>query len=173
MPRYAESAYELRIDLALDGDAIAAGITYERYPRSGVGLVTYMTVAPAYRRVGLGERLLKAAVVNLYERGSPFVLGEANDPTRAVREPATEAWSRLRRFQRWGARVADVRYVQPALGAGLARDRGLLLIVFPPLPSKISGATLRAFLDEFYESTEGGPPHLEIAVPDVVPLIER
>ena len=29
---------------------------------------------------------------------------------------------------RWGARVVDVPYVQPALGAGLARDRGLRLV---------------------------------------------
>jgi GNAT superfamily N-acetyltransferase len=166
-----EAAYELRIDLALDGEAIAAGITSERYPRSGCGLVTYLTVAPAYRRLGLGERLLKAATVNL--RGAPFVVGEVNDPERATHEPADEAWSRLRRFQRWGARVADVRYVQPSLGDGLARDRDLLLIVFPPFPPTISGSTLRSFLEEFYESTEGGPPDPEIAVPDVVRLIER
>jgi len=168
-----EAAYALRIDLALDGDAIAGGIVYERYPRSGAGLVTYMTVAAAHRRHGLGERLLKAAAANLYDRGAPFVLGEANDPERSTREPAADAWARLRRFQRWGARVADVRYVQPALGEGLSRDRDLLLIALPPVPPTIPGAPLRVFFDEFYESTEGNPPDPEIIVPDVVRLIER
>ncbi|MBA2543815.1 MAG: GNAT family N-acetyltransferase [Deltaproteobacteria bacterium] len=167
------AAYELHIDLALDGEAIAGGIVYERYPRTGCGLVTYMTVATAHRRHGLGERLLKAAATSLYERGAPFVLGEVNDPERATHEHAAEASARLRRFQRWDARVIDVRYVQPALGEDLVRDRDLVLLVLPPVPPTISGITLRAFLDEFYEATERTPPDPEISVPDIIRLVER
>ena len=165
----------LRIDLALDGDSILGGICYERYPRSGCGLLTYIVVAPAARGQGLGKTLQTRAVETLYAEGAPLVLGELNDPRVTTLEPAAEAWERVRRNQRWGARVADVRYVQPALGDGLARDRQLLLIVLAgtrPLPPTVNGATLRAFMNEFYEVTEGGPPDPEIAIPDTVSLIE-
>jgi GNAT superfamily N-acetyltransferase len=170
-----ERPYELTIELAVDGETLLGGIAYERYPRSGCGLVTYMVVAPDARRSGLGKRLLAAAAAKLYARGAPLVLGENNDPRRTTLESADDAWARLRRFQRWGARVADARYVQPALGPGLSRDRQLLLIVLAgaaPLPAEVSGVVLRDFLDEFYAITEGGSPDPEIAIPDVVRLVE-
>ena len=148
--------------VALDGDAIIGGICYERYPRSGCGLVTYMVVAPAARGRGLGERLLREAVEAL---AAPIVLGEVNDP-----RVHGNGWERLERFQRWGARVLDARYVQPALGPGLARDRGLVLIAFAPLPSTVDGARVRAFVEELYAATEGGEVDPEVAIPDVVAL---
>jgi GNAT superfamily N-acetyltransferase len=165
----------LRIDLAVDGDHLAGGICYERYPRSGCGLLTYLVVAPASRGHGLGKQLQTTAVEALYAAGAPLVLGELNDPRVTTLEPADVAWDRVRRNQRWGARIAEVRYIQPALGEGLARDRQLLLIVLAgkaPLPPTIDGATLRAFIAELYEVTEGHAPDPEIAIPDVVRLIE-
>ncbi len=150
--------------VALDGDAIIGGICYERYPRSGCGLVTYLVVAPAAQGRGLGERLLREAVSAL---DAPIVLGEVNDP-----RVHGEGWDRLQRFQRWGARVLDARYVQPALGPGLARDRGLLLIAFAPLPEIVDGAAVRTFIEELYAATEGGAPDPEVAIPDRVALVE-
>lgn len=166
--------YQLRIELAVDGDRILGGICIERYPRSGCGLLTYVVVAPDARGQGLGKQLQTRAVEALYAAGAPLVLGELNDPRVTTLEPAEVAWERVRRNQRWGARVLGVRYVQPALGEGLARDRQLLLIALAgatPLPPDIDGAVLRAFLAELYEVTEGGPPDPEIAVPEVVPMV--
>ncbi len=154
----------LRVRLALDGDTIVGGICFERYPRSGVGLVTYLVVAPAARGRGLGERLLSDAVREL---ATPLVLGEVNDP-----RVHGDGWERLARFQRWGARVLDARYIQPALGPGLARDRGLALIAFAPLPAVVDGPVVRAFIEELYASTEGGEPDPEISVPDRSSLLE-
>ena len=154
----------LTVRLALDGDAILGGICFERYPKSGVGFVTYMVVAPAARNRGLGEQLLRGAVDEL----GGLVLGEVNDPRR------TGEWARLERFQRWGARVLDARYVQPSLGPGLARDRGLVLIAFAgteALPAEIDGARVGVFVEELYEVTEGGPVDDEVAIADRIRLL--
>jgi hypothetical protein len=131
-----------------DGD-VAAGITYELYPRSRCGLVTYMVVASRARERGLGRRLLDGAARQLYDLGAHAVLGEVNDP----RVHGDAARPRLERFLRWGAARVDVPYVQPSLGAGLERDAGLCLIVLPPVPA-VDDAVIRAFIDELYAATE-------------------
>lgn len=162
----------MRLALDPERDTILGGVAFEHYPRSGCGLVTYMVVAPAARGQGLGEHLLRGATQELFERGAPAVFGEVNDP-RGSRDGPEKAWSRLARFQRWGARVVATRYVQPALGPGLERDRGLVLIALAgatPLPPALPGAVVRAFVDELYEVTEGGPPDAEVRVGDWVDL---
>jgi len=180
------SPYELTIRIA--GRALrdrkrrelVGGIAFERYPRSGCGLVTYMVIAPAARRHGLGRRLQRDAATTLFAAGAPAVFGEVNDPRRigeGVDEPAHEMWRRLERNQAWGARVVDVRYVQPALAPGLERDRGLCLIALAgaqPLPPAMPGAIVRGFVDELYAITEGCAPDRELvaAIPDRVELVE-
>ena len=146
----------------MEGERIAGGICFERYPTSDVGFVTYLVVAPEQRGRGLGEQLLRGAVEQL----GGLVLGEVNDPRKGA------DWKRLERFQRWGARVLDVRYVQPALGPGLSRDRGLVLIAFAPIPEPVDGARVRAFVEELYAVTEGGAPDADVQIPDRVRLIQ-
>src|SRR5688572_32758917 len=77
-----ELPYRQTIRLALDGGEVVAGISYERYPRSGCGLVTYMVVAPHARRAGLGQRLQTEAAAELFAGGAPAVFGELDDPRR-------------------------------------------------------------------------------------------
>jgi hypothetical protein len=157
-------------------DELAGGIAYEWYPTSACGLVTYMVVAPTHRRAGLGNELQRAAVRELASRGARAVFGEVDDPSVRDGKAAEVAWRRLERNQRWGARVLDVRYVQPALGAGLVRDRGLVLIALAndvALPGDLPGRVVAAFVRELYAATEGGEPDPEIVIPDRVALVER
>lgn len=159
---------------------ILGGIAFERYPRSGCGLVTYMVIAPGARRQGLGRRLQREAALAMYAAGARAVFGEVNDPRlagRGVDEPVEAMWRRLERNQAWGARVVDARYVQPALGPGLARDHGLCLIALAsraPLPEALSGNIVRDFVEELYAATEGAAPDAALiaAVPERVALIE-
>jgi len=159
---------------------IAGGIVFERYPRSGTGLITYMAVAPAARRQGLGRRLQRDAALALFAAGARAVFGELNDPRRfgeGIDEPIDIMWRRLLRNQAWGARVVDARYVQPALAPGLSRDRGLCLIALAgesTLPTVMAGQIVRDFVEELYELTEGSAPEREIVagIPDQVRLIE-
>ncbi|MBX3161906.1 MAG: GNAT family N-acetyltransferase [Deltaproteobacteria bacterium] len=172
-----ERPHRLTVRLALDeAEAIAGGICFEQYPASGCGLATYMVIAPHARRAGLGRSLLQGAVDELFARGAPIVFGEVNDPRADdASEPVDVRWERLLRNQRWGARVLAIRYIQPALGAGLARDRGLILVALSggtPLLPALDGTIVRAFLDEFYAITEGCAPDPEIRVPATVPLVE-
>ena len=170
-----DDAYRLNIRLAIDGDAIAGGIAYELYPRSRCGLITYMVIAPAARRIGLGKRLQGEAAAALFADGADAVFGEINDPRTTTIEGAEAAWARLERNQRWGARVLDVRYIQPALGPGLVRDRELVLIALAgatPLPPEMPGVIVRDFVDELYAVTEAGPPDPEIQIGERVRLVE-
>ena len=160
--------------------AIAGGIVFERYPRSGCGLITYMVIAPSVQRQGLGRRLQREAALSLFAAGAPAVFGEVNDPRLAgtgVDEPLDAMWRRLERNQAWGARIVDTRYVQPALAPGLERDHGLCLIALAgerPLPTAMPGHVVRGFVEELYAVTEGsGPDHeLVTGIPEHVPLIE-
>lgn len=122
------------------------GIVFERYPESNCGLLTYMVVAPHARGRGLGKRLVEDALAAL--AGTRAVFGEVNDPETQQREPVENARKRLAMFQRWGARLVDVDYVQPALGPGLESDTTLRLIAWGDPDAK----TVGAFLDEFARS---------------------
>jgi GNAT superfamily N-acetyltransferase len=148
-----DAPYELGVVLAITGDDIAGGIAYELYPRSRCGLVTYMVVAPPYRRAGLGKRMQDEAIADLAARGARAVFGEVDDPARRAGEAAEVARRRLERNLRWGATVLDVRYVQPALGPGLARDDGLLLLSLRSGP--VAPDVIEAFVRELYAATEG------------------
>lgn len=162
----------MHVRLVLDGDDIAAGSTYELYPQSRCGFRTYMVVAPHARRRGLGRRLFAEATSSLYARGASIVLSEVQDP----RVHGEAARPRLARFERWGARVLDVTYVQPALGPGLPRDRGLCLMAAPSPDGRfpeISAATLRTWLRELYAATEGGEPDAELLATIRDPIVLR
>jgi GNAT superfamily N-acetyltransferase len=156
-----EGGYRMFVRVVLDGDAILGGVTYELYPESGCGFVTYMVVTREARRRGFGRRLLFGASEHLVELGARAVLGEVNDPRLGSRLGGE--WERLERFQRWGARVLDVRYVQPALGPGLERDRGLVLIALPPTAAELDGEVLRRFVRELHAVTERCEPDAEVS----------
>jgi GNAT superfamily N-acetyltransferase len=156
---WGSAPYRLMIRIAVDGDAILGGIVYELYPRSACGLVTYMVVAPGARRAGRGKQWLAEATADLRGAGARVVFGEVAGEER------------LARNLRWGARIVDVRYTQPALGPGLERDRGLVLIALDERRDTLPGAIVRDFVIELYEATEGRAP--EAAILDGIPETVR
>jgi len=176
-----EAPYRFHLRVAFDGDELVGGVAYEMYPRSRCGFVTYMVVAPAMRGRGLGEQLQRDAARALYADGARAVFSEHNDPrVPHAYESADVAWQRIRRSARWGNRIVDVRYIQPALGPGLERDRGLCLMIKPgeaPLPAAIPGEVVRDFIAELFDVTERTEPDAELrellaGIPDQVALIE-
>jgi len=178
-----DAPYRMHVRLAVEGDEILGGITCELYPRSQCGIVTYVVVAPSAQRSGLGKQLRTGAARGLYSDGARAVFGEVNDPRvpRDYETPDT-TWRRLERYQRWGSRVVNTRYIQPSLGPGLERDRKLVLLRHAsgdsPPPVSIAGAIVRDFLAEFFEVTEGSrEPDAELreildGISDEIGLIE-
>jgi GNAT superfamily N-acetyltransferase len=148
--RRGELRYEIMVRLVVDDDGIAGGIVLERYPRTRCGLLTYMVVAPRARGQGLGKQLVDDALARLHD--APAVYGEVNDPQTQTREPVEVAQRRLAMFERWGARLVDLPYVQPALAPGLAPDETLRLIAWrDPDP-----VLAQRFVDEFREVIHTG-----------------
>jgi len=157
-----DAAYEHTIVLAgqdLDDAArgrIDGGVVFERYPRSRCGFVTYLVVSPASRRGGLGTELLRHACAALRARGVALIVAEVHDPDQA--DDREVARRRVAFFEARHARVLDVAYVQPDLGAGLGRDHALrLLALFDGAPPPfVDGEVVRAFVAELYDAVEGG-----------------
>lgn len=177
-----DAEFRWRIRLALDAGEIVGGITFEHYPRSNCGVVTYVVVAPQSRGSGLGQDLRRAVIGTLYSEGSRAVFGEVNDPRlpHSYETPET-SWKRILRFQRSGSRVCDTRYAQPSLGPGLSRDRGVALMRHPgdaPPLTEMPGEIVRDFVREFYavtERTDAIDDELRAildGIPDTVKLIE-
>ena len=157
-----DDGYQLRIFVEVNHGHLEGGAVCELYPESGCGLLTYLVVAPEVRRRGVGGALLQQARQAVGD--AALVLGEISDPQKHDDE---RDWQRLERFQRWGARVLDVTYVQPDLGYG--RDPDLLLVAFDP-PEIVEGERLRTFFREFYRITERRepPPEMLASVSDSV-----
>ena len=177
-----EAPYQMRLRLALDGDVIVGGIAFEQYPKSMCGLVTYAVVAATARGGGLGKELRSGAARTLYADGARSVFGEVNDPRQPhAYEPPETSWKRIERYMRWGSRVLDMRYMQPSLGPGLERDRGLVLVRHSgdaaPL-TRMPGSIVRDFIGEYYDVTEEGRPvddelrGILDGIPDEVRLLE-
>ena len=75
--------------------------------------------------------------------------------------------SRLRAWERVGARIIDLDYIQPALSDdGQAPEAGLLLALIPPAPaSSLPAPRLRAHLERFFGiSVLKGRPLPEVAL---------
>jgi hypothetical protein len=86
-----DQPYQMFVRMIVEHDAIRGGITYELYPRSGCGFVTYMVIAPS--RQAVAARCSKRSDRTWCSRRAR----RGNDP-RLCGE-----WERLERFQRWGA----------------------------------------------------------------------
>lgn len=139
-------------------------VTAEFFRRSSVGLLTYLAVATASRRRGLGRRLVEEAQAALREdakrQGTPLraIFGEVNDPHGAATsdgESPAEKRARVLALARLGARRVPVRYVQPQLRPGAGRSYSLMLVAFPPnggAQTHLASDVIRDFLREFYRS---------------------
>ncbi|MCE9508358.1 MAG: hypothetical protein K8R48_08640 [Alphaproteobacteria bacterium] len=131
------------------------------YNKVAVGLMAYVAIAPEYRNEGLGRVMVEArkhAFLDLAKsKGSQLkgVFLECNDPEKVKPEddsfdPAT----RIKIFQKWGAKVMPIDYVQPPLEIGADKCTKFKLLAYPhpetgqyPAPDDI-----KAYIEGIYTS---------------------
>ena len=141
-------------------------LIFETYRGSACGFFTYMSIAPAVRRQGLGRRLFAEGRAILHRemdawfkrRGAlAAIFGELHDPAKVPAE--RDVFDPALRFEilgRLGAALVPIRYVQPALQPGGDRSRKLMLATLPldgTTPrTTLPASVVRGFLHEFYRA---------------------
>lgn len=166
--------------VALAGDEVLGGLVAERHPGSDVLLVGYLAVRPDRRGGGVGSALMER--LREHCEGDAEVrlaLGEVHDP-RQHPDAGDRALDRLRFFERQGARVLDVPFVQPALGPQGSRVPGFLLLAFyvdprlaPETADRIPAEVVSRFVRRYYEVTEGAAEPYDAQLGELIGRIER
>lgn len=124
----AGAAGHLDVLVAGDGDDPLGVVVGERHGE-GV-LVDWLAVSGTTRGGGTGRALLTAGLRRWLDGGARVVLGEVERPDRFEAHPHHgDPARRLAFYERLGATVIDLPYYQPAIGAGMPRLHGLLLVL--------------------------------------------
>lgn len=148
-------------------DEVVGGAVTMRQRGSPVALLAYLAVRPGRRGEGIGSRLLANLSGQYQQEGLALVLGEVEDPRRPALVTGQDPVGRLRLYERVGARLLPVRFVQPALAPGRSRIAHLLLLVLYADPSVVAGgpggetipATLvGGFVRRYFAGAEGAAP---------------
>ncbi len=139
--------------------AVVAGLVIEYFRRSRVALVTYIAVAPDYRRQGLGGRLLAKAVEKVSKDNGderPLIVAEVERPEAQNGDAARKAANaRLSIMAALGGKRLDFSYIQPKLSVDQNAVTDLMLVALcaaGATASDVPAATVRAFLEEFFSS---------------------
>lgn len=119
------------VTVVRDGAEITGAAVGEWFPTSRVMLLAYLAVAPNARSGGVGSRLLRETLALWEERYSPvLVIAEVEHPGFHGSDPGRgDPAARLRFYDRFGAKLIDMPYFQPALRPGSKRVTGLLLLL--------------------------------------------
>lgn len=138
------------------------------YNKEDVGLMAYNAIAPEARNQGLGYVMVEARKQALFDlakiKGGTLkgVFLECNDPEKVKpEEDSFDPAARLAIFQKWGAKILPVDYVQPPLAKGAESCHTLKLLAYPhpasgeyPTPEGIKG-----FIRGIYAELAKYSPH--------------
>ena len=146
---------------------VLGGVVGEVYATEGVLLLAYLAVHPDRRGGGIGTALMGHVAPRWYAHPAVrLAVGEVHDPRFWSDVEGDDPLSRLRLYDRLGARVLGVPFVQPALGADRARIPGFLLLAFhvdPAIEVELKGGSgvpagiVAGFVRRYYKQTEGAP----------------
>ena len=154
------------VALGADG-SVLGGVVGEVFADERVLLLAYLAVRPNVRSRGIGTRLMEHVAPRWYTRPDVLLaVAEVHDPRPWANVDGEDPLARLRLYERMGARVLGVPFVQPALGPGRARVPGFLLLAFHVDPSlelqdeggsAIGSEIVSRFVRRYYEIAEGEP----------------
>lgn len=135
---YGKNNYHILL-LENESGAIAGGIVADYFDRSNVGVIEFVVVDDSLRGQGLGRVLIEAISDRFREDCERVgysslngICGEVNDPYRKCDVPDhLDGFARMRMWHRFGFRLLDFPYIQPALGEGQSAVLGLGLMFRP------------------------------------------
>lgn len=147
-----------------DDGSVLAGLVAE-LDRDRVMLLSYLAVRDDLRGRGIGGFLLDRVARSWYEdKGVLLALGEVHDPRVWSSQEGEAARRRLRLYERHGAELLDMPFVQPALRPDAHRVPGFLVLAFHVDPSilmrsgdrsGVPAGLLSWFVRRYYASAEG------------------
>jgi GNAT superfamily N-acetyltransferase len=129
------------------------------YEQQDVGLLAYIATAPHYQGQGLGRVMNEANTVALVQhaqdKGTQIkgIFFEVNDPAKIkpeddVMDPA----KRIAMYQKWGAIMLPIDYIQPPLEKGVAKCETLKLMAYinPVTGQYPSKDAIKAYITGIY-----------------------
>ena len=145
----------------------------ERYPASGVLLVTYCFIHHAMRRSGKGysKRLIEEGLAGICRlagipRREAHIVFEGENPGRMPAKDIAAApfnpETRIAWFKSIGARRLDFHYVAPPLSS--EKDPVSYLDMYSLCSGSLPVGTLKAFLKEFYKVHESNVTPEDMAI---------
>lgn len=172
-----ESFDELRSGLAKDlrlvttivnEDSLPVAVAVGDWsPESGVLLLAYLAVHADARSSGLGGWLMEEVSGGWQRRFGPrLTLTELEHPlAHESDEVLGDPVARLRFYARCGGSALDVPYFQPALGSGMDRVYGMLLVMLSGgadaderSGAEVPTGPVREFMERYFLDTEGAIP---------------
>jgi GNAT superfamily N-acetyltransferase len=191
----AELLAELADDASVTRGAIAydeagliiGGIVGDWFAASRVMLISYLAARRGLRGHGIGGQLL-VEVLPAWTSwfGALLIVAEVENPQFFQSdEDHGDPEARLRFYARWGAKIVDIPYFQPALSPEQPRVRDLFLMVLAADQSvlrednRVDAETVRSFIDEYLTGSEGDVDDDEVRVlraalhaNDAIPLLD-
>ena len=157
------------------GTPIATAVT-DHAEVGPIALLSYLAVRADERGTGIGS-VMMSALDRVWAGGhAHVVLGEVHDPRCWPADGDEQPEARLRFYERHGARLLAVPWVQPRLRPEGGRVEGMLLLVLGPTggpggtPEDVPSTWLRQWIHGYFEVEEDLDPDRD---PTVAALHER
>lgn len=108
------------------------------YYRVDAGLLAYTATSPEHRNQGLGRAqvdVLGPILLNMAKKHGGELKGyflECNDPEKVKAEgDSLDPATRIKIFQKWGAKIMPIDYIQPPLAKDTGKCDNLKLLAYP------------------------------------------
>jgi hypothetical protein len=148
----------LKEEQADKAELAAIGIAYY-YSSTGAGLLAYNAVSPKLQGGGFGKMMVQGRIKGLQELAAEggqelqSVIIEVNNPAKVRPEDdSMDPAKRIALFEKWGAKLIPVDYVQPPLGPGLEKSRNSLLMAYPLNGRYPDGDQVAAFVTGIWQA---------------------
>lgn len=160
-------ANNYHVIIACSGGNPVGGSIFDYLAEPNAGVIEFLLVNAAERRTGLGTQLVKrtesmmAADAKRAGQELAWVAAELDDPFRTP--PSTsgmDPFSRVAVWDRWGYRMLDFPYTQPALSAEKSAVDTLLMVakaLSPQLRNSIPTDEVFGLLREYFRWSMGVP----------------